>query len=259
MILRKKKETDGTNQSVEEIKEMDSDVQLDKKNQQTNDKAADKHTKKKKGGKKKWIIIAIAIVLIVAIGTSNDNGSDASTDTTKAAIEQTTDGDQTVDESGSDDEQSEPSFSQDEAMRALVVACSNAAWSSDVYAEDGNTIDPDKLHSYEEYQSGSYLYGSKYDDCYAVDSSTWHIDGLYLESYKNGLITNYSFEVSGDVSFDGENYLVSNVTMEYTKYATDSEGNIDMLGESTKGTWSSLYDFSETPFEVSPSLIEDQE
>lgn len=139
-------------------------------------------------------------------------------------------------------------------MRALTVTCSNACWSTDVYMDDGNTIDPEKMHPYAAAQRGRYLYGTHYDDCYAIDENSWHIEGLSLESYENGFVTNYEFEASGDISFDGNDYLISNVKMEYAKYATDEDGNIDVWGGIERGTWGHY--FSEEPFRVSPSLVE---
>ena len=170
-----------------------------------------------------------------------------------------------------EEEDSEPTFSEDEAMRALTVACSNGIWSVDAYADEGDDVDEstapigvygalieDEMHPYDDSQSGSYLYGSNYDDCYAVDSNTWHIEGLTLESYENYLLTNYTFEVSGDVSFDGENYWVSNVTMEYEYFTYDEDGNIDIWGGTYEGTWCEN-EFSDKPFKVSPSLIADED
>lgn len=154
-------------------------------------------------------------------------------------------------------------------MRALTVACSNGAWSIDAYADEDDDIDEstapigiygalieNEMHPYDDSQSGSYLYGNRYDNCYAVDSDTWHIDGLTLESYENYLLTNYTFEVSGDVSFDGECYWVSNVTMEYSYLTYDEDGNLDILGGTYEGTWCEN-EFSDEPFKVSPSLIEE--
>lgn len=197
-----------------------------------------------KTSKKKWIILAVVLIVFFVIVGSNSGGSDTA--------------DSSTDSSQATDETSEPSFSADEAMKALTVACSNGLYASDVYMEDGNTIDPDKMHTYDQSQTGGYLYGSNYDDSYAVDENTWHIDGLILGNYENGSLSNYEFDVSGDVSFDGENYLVSNVTMEYTKYATDENGDIDAWGNHQTGTWCEN-EFSDEPFEVSPTLIEDDD
>lgn len=219
-----------------------------------------------KKGRKKWIIIAAVTVILflAAIGGNQDENGTASTasdpsQTTEQQNDQSeedaTDSDEN--EADSDEEATtEPSFSADDAMKALTVACSNGVYAWDVYMDDGNTIDPDKMHPYDQNQRGNYLYGHNYDDSYVVDENTWHIDGLNLENYDNGSVQNYEFEASGDVSFDGENYLVSNITMEYTKYAQNADGSINIWGGTETGTYCSDR-FSDEPFEVSPSLIED--
>ena len=96
-------------------------------------------------------------------------------------------------------------FPLENAKRAAVVALNNA-YSWDIYGDDENTIDKSKLHTYADL-SGNYILVDSWGDWKEKDSDTWHVD-----NFKGTNDTDTSIEASLDVSYDGKNYIVSNIT-----------------------------------------------
>lgn len=97
-------------------------------------------------------------------------------------------------------------FSKEFAKRAAVVAMTNSQ-ATDVFATDGNTYDPSKFHSYNDV-SGFYMSIYEEGTWVGKDENTWHVEGLILD------IAGYDTYVKAslDVTFDGSNYIVSDVT-----------------------------------------------
>lgn len=139
----------------------------------------------------------------------------------------------------------EVSFSKEYAKRAAVVAMTNAQ-ATDVFTADGSKYDPSKFHSYDDV-SGFYM--SVYEDgsWVAKDATTWHVDGLTLD------IAGYDTYVKAslDVTFDGKNYIISNVTrvianLKYLDSNDPSKINIEEMNPSASN-----------PFlTVAPELVE---
>lgn len=105
----------------------------------------------------------------------------------------------------------EASFPVENAKRAAVVAITNAL-ATDVFAVDNNTVDPTKYHSYADL-SGYYMIVTSWGTWYAKDDATWHVDGLEMHPNEYNTIAC----VSLDVTYDGNNYVVSNVSGPYGK------------------------------------------
>ncbi len=98
------------------------------------------------------------------------------------------------------------SFTRDIALRAAVVAFTNC-YAVDVFTDDGNSFDTSKFHSYADL-SGFYMHVNSLGSWKVIDEHTWHVDDLLLK------VDGYNSNVfaSLDVSFDGENYVVDNIS-----------------------------------------------
>lgn len=140
----------------------------------------------------------------------------------------------------------EETFPQESAKRAAVVAMTNSQ-ATDVFAEDGCSYDPELFHSYSD-TDGFYMTVYEEGNWSAKDEKTWHVEDLKLK------LSDYDtyLKATMDVSFDGENYIVSGVTkvmadLEYLDSDDLSKINIEEM-EPTEST----------PFlTVDPALIEE--
>jgi hypothetical protein len=99
----------------------------------------------------------------------------------------------------------ESEFPKENARRAIMVALANG-YSSGVFAEDGNTYDPSKFFSYSDV-SGDFVIMLQDGTWSSKDEKTWHVENLELEDNYYNLIT-----ASCDIEFDGENYILSNLS-----------------------------------------------
>jgi hypothetical protein len=104
-------------------------------------------------------------------------------------------------------------FPREFAFRAAVVAFTNY-YADDIFTEDGNSYDMSKLHSYSDI-NGFFLYIDDEGTWTVKDDNTWHVSNL-----KMTLPYYYTkINVSLDVSFDGEYYIVSNLSGEAPSYS----------------------------------------
>ena len=101
-------------------------------------------------------------------------------------------------------EQPEAVFPQEMALRAAVVAFTNR-YADDVFTND--VEDVEKFHSYADV-SGFLMYPEREGTWSAKNETTWHVEKLRLKVDGYDAI----IYVSLDVSFDGENYIVSNLS-----------------------------------------------
>jgi len=97
-------------------------------------------------------------------------------------------------------------FPKENAIRAAVVAFTNR-YANDVFKADGNTYDISKFHSYGDV-SGFLMYIDSEGTWSVKSSNTWHVEHLRL--IVNEFFTNVDANL--DVQFDGENYIISNLT-----------------------------------------------
>lgn len=130
---------------------------------------------------------------------------------------------------------------QDTAYKAAVVSFTNQL-ADDVSADDGSTLDPSKFHSYSD-RSGFYLEPKGKGKWSYGGESTWHVENLEFKIA--GLGT--SVKASCDVSFDGENYVISNQSGMI--YNPGHEEFATHLDEYEKESW------SEPARVVSPGLL----
>lgn len=163
-------------------------------------------------------IAAIAIsclMLLFTFAGSSDSNDKPDTTTTKAEVTVTED-DTTKEAEITTEKASETTTKLEvtgcdleKAKRAAVVAITNGSV-SDVFASNKNDLDPTKFHSYSDL-SGEYFIVKDWGTWTGKDYKTWHVDGLTLELAQTEL------EIKGklDVSFDGTNYIVSNLDGEY--------------------------------------------
>ena len=96
-------------------------------------------------------------------------------------------------------------FPKENARRAVVVAFTNG-YSIDVFNKDGNTYDLKKFHSYAEVPEFN-LKIEKDGEWTAKDEKTWHVENIELKTSSKGYIN-----ASLDVTFDGNNYIISNIS-----------------------------------------------
>ena len=103
----------------------------------------------------------------------------------------------------------EPSFSQDTARRAAVVAMTNC-FATDVLTADGSSYDASKFHSYSD-MSGYYMTVEQDGSWSGKDGNTWTVTDLALKVAGGDLYV----VVSGDITFDGSNYVLPSVEVKY--------------------------------------------
>ena len=130
------------------------------------------------------------------------------------------------------------------AKRAAIVALTNSQ-ATDVFKKDGNTYDKKKFHSYDDI-SGFFLVAINEGKWTVKDEDTWHAEGIKC------IISGYGayLKANLDVSYDGKNYIVSNVD----KYIGSKE-NIDSKDASVIN-YEHMEPSKENVFlTVSPSLV----
>lgn len=111
-------------------------------------------------------------------------------------------------------------FPVENAQRAAVVALTNA-FAVDVFNDDGNTYDVSKFHSYADTSENFFDYYFKvnsWGDWSVADEQTWHVDSLDLQN-----LFETKANASLDVSFDGTDYIISNLTGTFTQGTDLSE------------------------------------
>lgn len=140
----------------------------------------------------------------------------------------------------------EESFPLEIAKQAAIVAMTNGH-ALDVFTDDGNHYDPSKFHAYgeeTEYSLSVYKEGT----WTAKDEQTWHADELILKN--DGYNPEFYLRLFLDVTFDGTNYVISDVKAnnQKLKYLYDTDPSKLIYNE---------YDPSDsTPFlTVSPDLL----
>ncbi len=119
----------------------------------------------------------------------------------------------------------EAKFPVENAKRSAVVAITNS-FAIDVFAEDGNTYDVSKFHSYAD-TSGNvndYFMKVKSWGTWSVKNErTWHVDSLILENIL-GTVANAAL----DVDFDGTNYFISNITGTFGNPGASAEMSMNL-------------------------------
>lgn len=118
-------------------------------------------------------------------------------------------------------EKLESIFPKENARRAVVVAFTNG-YSIDVFNKDGNTYDLKKFHSYAEAPEFN-LKIEKDGEWTAKDEKTWHIENIELKTSSKGYIN-----ASLDVTFDGNNYIISNISGKMGKKNVKDEWKNDI-------------------------------
>lgn len=135
----------------------------------------------------------------------------------------------------------------EEALRAAVVAFTNR-FALDVFTEDGNNYDVSKFHSYAD-TSGNffdYYMAVKSEGVWsAKDEQTWHVESLKLDNSYGSAV-----DVSLDVSYDGKDYIISNLAGKAPSY-NDNDSKYSPLSDLEKESDFSLF------FDVSSDLIKD--
>ena len=113
---------------------------------------------------------------------------------------------------------------QEQAERAIVVAMTNCH-STDVFAPDGNTYDISKFHNYA-YTAGVHAEVRKKGKWTQNGTDSWHIKKMRLQLV--GTDDMY-MNLTLDVSFNGENYVLSGVTETFGSSAHLDSGDTDFL------------------------------
>ncbi len=154
--------------------------------------------------------------------------------------------------SSSDDDwlQEEVDYSfQESAKKAIIVAFTNYS-ATDVFLEDGDTYDLNKLHGYD--HSGEFKQIVTKDGIWTkIDDKTWHVDNLYLlmKSY------NHATKVNCDITFDQDKYTLSNV-----EFITATPQYIDTEDPSKTSGWQTLDpNYNAAILSVAESLIDKKE
>jgi hypothetical protein len=134
------------------------------------------------------------------------------------------------------------SFSDEEAFRAAVVAFTNM-FADDIFTADGMDYDMSKLHSYADI-SGFYMAVDSKGTWTGKSEDAWHVEHLKLTVPEYGTIVDASL----DVSYDGTNYIVSNLAGKAPSY-DDNDSRFSSMKD--------LEDGSGRFLTIAPSLIAD--
>ncbi len=142
-------------------------------------------------------------------------------------------------------------YPQEDAFRAAVVAITNAL-ATDVFTSDGSRHDTSKYHSYSD-TSAFYMSVLAKGTWTEKNSNTWHVEGLRLQpdGYDTVYNTPINFDtvakVSLDVTFDGNNYIISNISGMYAIPGKEDIGtNLSYLNSDS---------MSKVALTVSPNMI----
>lgn len=103
---------------------------------------------------------------------------------------------------------------QEMALRAIIVAFTNR-YADDIFTSDGNSIDLSKLHTFEDV-SGIVTYSDFEGVWTTINENTWRVEKLSLIIEVDWYQTDAT--VNADISFDGTNYSISNLTGEAPSY-----------------------------------------
>lgn len=134
------------------------------------------------------------------------------------------------------------------AKRAIAVAMTNCQ-SADVLASDGNTYDTSKFHNYA-YTSGLHAEVREEGDWTQTGTDSWHVEDIQLQLI--GADDSY-MKLTLDVTFNGENYVLSAVTRTMGKSAYLDSGDLSKLNiEEMEPSESTPY------LTVSPALLSDK-
>lgn len=112
----------------------------------------------------------------------------------------------------------EPSVSLDMARRSAVVAMTNC-FATDVLTADGSAYDTSKFHSYSD-MSGYYMTVEREGSWSGKDENTWTVTNLALKAAGS----DFYVVVSGDITFDGSNYVLPSVEVKYGNSLDDAMG-----------------------------------
>ena len=110
-------------------------------------------------------------------------------------------------------------YPQEEAFRAAVVSITNTL-ASDVFTNDGSQHDTAKYHSYSD-TSAFYMSILSKGTWTEKSVNTWHVDNLKLHPDGYDILINVPINVSTeanvclDVTYDGTNYIISNISGMY--------------------------------------------
>lgn len=195
------------------------------------------------------IVISAIVILFIFLG-SGDSDDKPDTTTTKAEVTVT------AEEKTEKPEEPETTTEKasetttklevtgcdlEKAKRAAVVAITNGT-TDDILNDEKSDIDPSKLHSYSDL-SGSFIIVKDWGTWTPKDEKTWHAEGMILERSDFYLVIE---NVMLDVSFNGENYIVSNLDGKYGNNGM----NLNFIEKEA------FYD-TDTYLKVSPKLVEE--
>ncbi len=143
-------------------------------------------------------------------------------------------------------------YPQEDAFRAAVVAITNAL-ATDVFTGDGSRHDTSKYHSYSD-TSAFYMSVLSQGTWTEKNSNTWHVDGLRLQPDGYDTVFNMPInydtvaKVSLDVTFDGNNYVISHISGMYAIPGKEDIGtNLSYLNSDS---------MSKSALTVSPGMIQ---
>ena len=138
---------------------------------------------------------------------------------------------------------------QESAKKAIIVAFTNYS-ATDVFLEDGDTYDLNKLHGYD--YSGEFKQIITKEGIWTKkDEKTWHVENLCLlmEAY------NHATKVNCDITFEQDSYTLSNV-----EFITATSQYIDTEDPSKTSGWQSLnFEKNAAILSVSERMIDEKE
>lgn len=139
----------------------------------------------------------------------------------------------------------EPSFDSETARRVVVVAMTNC-FATDVMNQDGSDRDASKFHSYSD-MSGYYMTVEQDGSWTGKSENTWSVSDLVLKAAGSSLYV----VASGDITFDGVNYVIPSVEVKYGNSLEDA-----MNGGGWSGATETYTANEATPYlTVSPDMV----
>jgi hypothetical protein len=173
----------------------------------------------------------------------SSDSKEQETESSTQSLEESKNTEETEKSINMNDVKLEAVFPVETAKRAAVVAITNA-YATDVFTKDGNNYDVSKFHSYSDV-SGDFMKVLSEGTWNSKNETTWHVENLSLKTVPGTIV-----DANLDVSFDGTNYIVSNVAGTLGNAGASAENKVD-ISEIEAG--------KNNPYlTVSPNLVKDE-
>lgn len=96
-------------------------------------------------------------------------------------------------------------YPKEDAKKAIITSMMNSM-ATDIFLEDGQTIDTSKFHPYSDTETEFAVKITSEGNWKAISEDTWRVEDIYLLNPYYDL----AIKLNADITFDGEKYILSN-------------------------------------------------